>query len=170
MKKILLLYAAVLCTGIFIPTETLACIGSKCEPCPAGFSPTRKCCSGSNENDCVVITDEIENCGIGQWREYPKSLPFLTRECCKDSTEGNCRTTPVKGYCGSGEYREYPYSPVKKCCKDSDGNDCVEIRVRKKCGKNQMKQYPVRKADCCNSKLTQCTGHVNDCSQCLETI
>ena len=167
MKKILSLCALVLCAGIFVSTEAHACINSKCKPCPDGFSPIGKCCSRTNESDCVFLTDEIEDCGLGQWKEYPRSVPALTRECCKNSTENNCRSTPVKGYCGSGEYKEYPYSPLKKCCKDAEGKDCIEIRAKKKCGKYQLKQYPVRKGDCCNSERTQCTGYVNDCPKCL---
>ena len=167
MKKILSLCVVVFCTGIFAPTETYACIGSKCEPCPDGFSPIGKCCSDSNKSDCVFLTGEIENCGSGQWSEYPLSVSIPSKECCKDSTENNCRSTPAKGYCGTGEYREYPYSPVKKCCKDSSKNDCIEIRAKKKCGEYQMEKYPQTEPDCCNSLFNKCTGHVNDCPKCL---
>ncbi|MBO4519934.1 MAG: hypothetical protein J5787_01885 [Alphaproteobacteria bacterium] len=167
MKKNLLSCAVVLCSVFLALTEAHACIGSKCEPCPSGFSPIGKCCSDSNGNDCVFLTNEIEDCGSGQWKEYTRSAPVISRECCTDSTENNCRFTPVRGYCGSGEYKNYPYSPVKKCCKDSEGTDCVEIRAKKKCGKYQLKQYPVRKGDCCTPDRLKCTGYVNDCPKCI---
>lgn len=167
MKKILLLCAVFLGAEFVSPVETYACIGSKCTPCPDGFSVTGKCCNGSNGNDCVFLGKEIEDCGSGEWGEYPHSLPFASKECCKDPTENNCRFTPYKQYCGTGEFREYPYSPVKKCCKDPDGNDCVTIRSKRQCGKYQLEQYPVRKGDCCNPDLTKCTGYVADCPKCI---
>jgi len=164
MKKILLFCVAVLCV---VSTEAVACIGSNCKPCPEGYDLINKCCKSTDKNDCIFPGNEIEDCGVGQWSEYPNSLPFTTKKCCTDETENDCRILPYKDYCGRGEFREYPYSPTKMCCKDFEGRDCVTILAKRQCGKYQLKEYPLSVPDCCHSFLQRCTGKINDCPRCL---
>ena len=167
MNKILL-FSIVLTSIGFYSTHACACIGSDCKPCPTGFTVTQKCCKSTDSNDCVIIRrDKIEDCGKGEWKEYPRSLPIETKECCTDESENNCRLIPFKEVCGERAFLGYPYSPIKKCCKEGDDNDCVMIRAKRKCGEHQMKDYPEWTPDCCNSLLNKCTGHVKDCPKCL---
>lgn len=167
MKKILFLCLGVFCVAIF-SERVSACADSNCKPCPDGFTITNKCCRDSDKNDCITLGNEIEDCGQGQWRDYPRSLPVTTRGCCKDSTENNCLfINHFEGYCGKGDFEEYPYSPVKKCCKDTDDNDCIVIRAKRQCGEYQLQAYPVREADCCRPGSAECTGHVTDCPRCF---
>ena len=168
MKKTLLPGIVGWCMGIVLAFDASACIGSDCKPCPDGFSVTKKCCKGSDKNECVILNDVIEDCGVGQWSEYSKSIPVISNECCTDATENNCRfINHYKGFCGIGEFKEYPYSPVKKCCKDDGENNCVTIRAKRKCGKYQLEEYPLHKGDCCNPDFSKCTGHITDCPRCL---
>ncbi len=166
MKKILLFFTA-LCIGTFSSLDSYACRNSNCKPCPDGFSYTKKCCKSSNRNECIVLGDEIEECGVGQWKAYPHSLPIVSSECCTSSTEGNCRYLgDNKDLCGTGKMEEYPYSPLRKCCKDTEEKDCVTIKAKRRCGKYQLKDYPEGESDCCNSDLTECTGSVRMCPRC----
>lgn len=167
MKEILLLCATVLYISCLSPSETYACIGSDCTPCPDGFSITKKCCRNSDKKDCVNIENKIEDCGSGQWKVYPHSLPVSSKECCKDASENNCYFTHTEEYCGTGIYKDYPYSPIKKCCKDTNGNDCIIIKAKRQCGEFQLKEYPLQETDCCNPDLTECTGHITDCPRCI---
>lgn len=166
MKKILLLYVAIICVG-FLSLQAHACIDSNCNTCPEGFSIVTRCCNSSDQGDCIILTDEIEDCGLGQWAEHPKSFSVPSKRCCKDSSENYCRLIHHEDYCGVGEFKDYPYSPIKKCCKDDDENDCVTISLKKKCGKYQLDNYSFTKSDCCNADFTECTGYVRDCPKCL---
>lgn len=167
MKKISLLHAGIICAGIVTAGAALACIGSNCKPCPTGYDIVQKCCKKTDAEDCIFQDNEIEACGVGLWSEYPNSLNFRTKECCKDETENFCRFIHYEEYCGRGEFKDFPYSPIKMCCKDTEGRDCVIIRAKRKCGEYQLKEYSVRKPDCCHSFLQKCTGKVNDCPKCL---
>lgn len=167
MKKISLLHAGIVCIGVLAAGAALACIGSNCKPCPEGYDMLKKCCSATDKENCIFLNDEVEDCGVGLWSEYPNSLDIKNNECCKDATENNCRFIRYKEYCGRGEFAEYPYAPIKMCCKDTEGRDCVTIRAKRKCGEYQLEEYPLTTPDCCHSFLQKCTGKVNDCPKCL---
>lgn len=169
MKEILFSAAIMLSAQIFFSATADACIDSDCKPCPVGFFVTQKCCKEADNDDCVILSDKIEDCGKGKWREYPHYLPVATKDyCCTDAKENHCHTGGgQERYCGTGEDKEFPYSPVKKCCKDEKAEDCVVIRSKVYCGEYQLEDYPVWKADCCNSIFKKCTGHVKDCPRCL---
>ena len=166
MKK-RLLQVVVAVSGIFFVTQAYACIGSDCKPCPDGFFPMAKCCAGPDSDDCVFLNDDIEDCGAGRWKEYPRSIPVDSRECCTDATENDCLTLPVRGRCGTGVFKGRSYTPLKKCCRDDASNDCVIIRAKKRCGKYQLEKYPSRRGDCCAPDLTKCTERVTDCPKCI---
>ena len=168
MKKNFLL-SAFFILEIFISPKAWACINSNCKPCPIGFSVTQKCCKETDNEDCVILKKEIEDCGVGQWKEYSYSVSVKHKDfCCTDATESRCRSSGNQiRYCGIGDEKEFPYSPVKKCCKDTDEKDCVIIRAKRDCGKYQLNDYPVRASDCCNLLLKKCTGSVTDCPRCI---
>ncbi len=169
MKRRLLTVMLLIGAGFLYVSRAEACIDSNCQPCPVGFSVTKKCCKEADKGDCVIIGDKIEDCGKGDWKDYPHSATVATTDyCCEDETENSCRGGGgVAHYCGEGEYAAYPYSPVKKCCKDATENDCVVIRAKGYCGKYQLEEYPVWSADCCNKLLKKCTGSVKDCPRCI---
>ena len=168
MRKILFLFAVISVIVIEGIKNVSACIGSECKPCPIGFSLTKKCCKDTNKSDCFILNDEIEDCGQGEWLEYPEHFVVAVKECCKDLTENNCLfINHSKEICGQGEFKEYPYSPIKKCCKRADEKDCVIIRAKRKCGEYQLEQYPMHESDCCNSFFKKCTRKVQDCDKCL---
>lgn len=170
MNKGLFINLIVLSAGFLFSMEAHACIGSDCKPCPDGFSITEKCCKTSDGKDCVFLKAEIEDCGLGQWQDYPLSVSFHSfsrMDCCKDATENNCRSIPhTNDFCGEGEFEAYPYSPVKKCCKDSTQNDCVTIRSKGRCGVYQLKDYPLQVNKCCDSTNSECV-EITDCPKCM---
>ena len=167
--KNMLSIAIIFAVGIVFTSKAEACIDSNCKPCPVGFSVAQKCCKEADHEDCVMLGKEVEDCGIGKWKEYAHSVPVKHKDyCCEDATESYCLTSGGRErYCGMGEEKEFPYSPVKKCCKDETEKDCAVIRAKAYCGKYQLEEYPVPKADCCNALLGKCTGKVKDCPRCI---
>jgi len=168
MKKIFLL-CAFFVWDIFISSKAWACVNSNCKSCPIDFSVTQKCCKDADNEDCILLKKEIEDCGAGQWKEYSYSIPVEHKDfCCTDATETSCHSSGQQiRYCGVGKEKEFPYSPIKKCCKDSDEKDCVVIRAKKDCGRYQLKDYPVRKSDCCNLLSGKCVGYIKNCPKCI---
>lgn len=154
---------------ILFSARASACINSDCKPCPLGFSVTPKCCKDADKTDCVILKKEVEDCGKGQWQDYPHSVAVKHSDyCCTDATETHCLSSGNQmRYCGIGEEKDFPYSPVKKCCKNADEKDCVIFRAKGYCGKYQLESYPLWESDCCNSLFSKCTGHVKDCPKCL---
>lgn len=118
MKKIFLLSAFFVCE-ILVSSKALACINSNCKPCTIGFSVTQKCCKEADNEDCIVLKKEIEDCGVGQWKEYSYSVPVRHKDfCCTDATENNCHGSGNQiRYCGIDDEKEFPYSPVKNVAK-----------------------------------------------------
>ena len=172
MKKVFLISLMFFCINISYPLKSFSCINSECKPCPDNFSIVSQCCSPDG-SDCIILNDEIEDCGKGRWQEYPVSVAFQSyskMECCDDATENNCRSIPnTNDYCGQGEFKKYPYSPIKKCCKDSTQSECVVIRPKGRCGQYQLKEYPTQTSKCCNSDLSECTRvkKIEECTRCM---